>query len=128
MGDLVSDALSHLMNCSIRNKEVCTVKPVNKLLKDILKIFKTRGYVGEYEYIDNKKGGVININLIGKINKIGPIKPRFPCKAINYEKFEKRYLPSAGFGLIIVSTSGGVMTHEEAKKKKLGGRLIAYVY
>jgi len=46
----------------------------------------------------------------------------------NYEKFEKRYLPAKDFGMIIVSTNQGIMTHIEAKEKGLGGRLLAYVY
>jgi small subunit ribosomal protein S8 len=45
-----------------------------------------------------------------------------------YEKFEKRFLPAKGVGVLIVSTIKGIMTHEEAKGKTLGGRLIAYCY
>ncbi|MDZ4226799.1 MAG: 30S ribosomal protein S8, partial [Candidatus Pacearchaeota archaeon] len=60
--------------------------------------------------------------------KCGVVKPRFPVKLDEFEKFEKRYLPAKNFGIIIVSTSNGIMTHIEAKEKKLGGRLIAYIY
>ena len=49
-------------------------------------------------------------------------------KWVNYEKYEKRFLPAKGFGILIVSTPKGLMTHEEARKKKLGGVLIVYVY
>ncbi|MAG78181.1 30S ribosomal protein S8, partial [archaeon] len=58
----------------------------------------------------------------------GVIKPRFSVKIDGYEKFEKRFLLSKDFGLIIVSTSKGIMTHIEAKEKKLGGKLLAFVY
>ena len=44
------------------------------------------------------------------------------------EKFEKRYLPAKGFGLIIVSTSKGLMTHVDAEEKNIGGKMIAYCY
>jgi len=47
---------------------------------------------------------------------------------MEYEKWEKRFLPAFDFGLLIVSTSQGVMTHKEAREKGIGGRLIAYVY
>ncbi len=66
--------------------------------------------------------------LLGKVNKCGAIKPRFSVKKGGFEKFEKRYLPAKNFGMIIVSTSKGLMMHDEAKKKGLGGRLISYVY
>ena len=60
--------------------------------------------------------------------KCGAIKPNFSVKKDGFEKFEKRYLPAKDFGVLIVSTSQGIMTHVEAKEKKLGGKLIAYVY
>jgi len=68
------------------------------------------------------------LNLTGNINKCGAIKPRFPVTIMDYEKFERRYLPAKNFGILMVSTSKGIMTHEEAKKKGLGGVLIAYCY
>ena len=52
---------------------------------------------------------------------------KFPKKA-DFEKFERRYLPAKDMGILIVSTPAGIMTHVEAKKKGLGGRLLAYCY
>ena len=49
-------------------------------------------------------------------------------KKDGFEKFERRYLPAKGFGILIVSTSIGMMTNEEAKIKMIGGKLLAYVY
>ena len=46
----------------------------------------------------------------------------------NYEKYKRRFLPASGFGIMIVSTTKGMMTHRESEKQNLGGRLIAYVY
>jgi small subunit ribosomal protein S8 len=68
--------------------------------------------------------------LQGSIKSINyhAIKPRFPVKLENFEKFEKRYLPAKGFGHMLISTSKGLMLHEQAKEQKVGGRLIAYIY
>ena len=85
-------------------------------------------YIGEYTEVKDTKGDMLKVNLLGNINKCGVIKPRYPTKVGNLEKFEKRYLPAKDFGLIIVSTSKGIMTHLEAKEKELGGKLLAYVY
>ncbi|MHA1369516.1 MAG: 30S ribosomal protein S8, partial [Promethearchaeota archaeon] len=41
---------------------------------------------------------------------------------------EMKYLPSKGFGFLIISTNRGLMTNEEAKEAGIGGRLIAYIY
>jgi small subunit ribosomal protein S8 len=56
------------------------------------------------------------------------VKPRYSVKSDNYEKFEKRYLPAKEFGVLVVSTPKGMMSHNDARKNKLGGRLIAYCY
>jgi len=44
------------------------------------------------------------------------------------EKFEARYLPAQDFGILIITTNRGVMTHSDAKKMGVGGKLLAYVY
>ena len=66
--------------------------------------------------------------LKGNINKCGVIKPRHAVKKDEFEKFEKRYLPAKNFGILIVTTPKGIMTHYEAKELGIGGRLLAYMY
>jgi len=116
------------LNAEKIGKSDCIVQPFSKALKDLLTLMNEKGYLGSFEVIDDGRGKLIKINLIGKVNKCGVVKPRFSVKKDEYEKFEKRYLPAKGFGLLIVSTSKGIMTHDEAKEKKVGGKLIAYVY
>ena len=65
---------------------------------------------------------------MGRINKCGSIKPRFPVKVNDFEDWEKKFLPSRNVGILVVSTSKGVIAHKEAGDKNVGGRLIAYVY
>lgn len=126
--DPLADALSSIINAERVGKKRVVVKPVSKLIKDVVKIMKDSHLIKEFEIIDDKKGKKMIIDLIGKINACGVIKPRFSVRLESYEKFEKRYLPAKDFGIIIVSTPKGVMTHYEAKEKKTGGKLVAYVY
>lgn len=128
MNDTLAAALSNINNAEKVGKNQCTAKPVSKMLKKILDIMKDHNYVGSYEVIEDNKGGIVKINILGAINNCQAIKPRFSVQTTTYEKFEKRYLPAKDFGLLIVSTSKGVMTHHEAKEKKIGGKLLAYVY
>ena len=128
MHDLMNDAIADIKNYSRIGKSECVVQPTSKLLIEVLRIFQQNGYLGEFEVIDDKKGGQAKIHLIKRINDCGIIKPRFPVKYDEFPKWEKRYLPARDFGIIVVSTPQGVMTHKEAKEKKTGGRLIAYVY
>ncbi len=124
----MADALSNINNAENIGKRNCFVRPTSKFVRRIIKLLKKEGYVGEYEYIDNKRGGILKIRLLGKINKTGSVKPRFNAKKDEIEKFEKRYLPAKDFGFLIISTPKGLMTHFEAKQKGLGGKIIAYVY
>ena len=61
-------------------------------------------------------------------NKCGAIRPRYYVKAKDIEKWEKLYLPSRDIGILVISTSKGVMSHREAKQKRVGGSLLAYIY
>ena len=127
LNDPLGNVLSHIHNSEKASKKECTL-PSSKLIIKVLNIMKDNHYIGDIEKIDNGKSGLLNVKLIGSINKCNVIKPRYPFKKNDIEKFEKRYLPSKGFGIIIISTSKGYMTHDEAKQKKIGGRLIAYCY
>lgn len=128
MNDPIANVLSALKTYEKVGKRELLVHPVSNLLKKTLDIMKDEGYVGELEVVSSGRGGVGKLNLLGNINNCGVIKPRFSVAADEFIKFEKRYLPAKGVGIIIVSTSQGVMTHTEAIKKGIGGRLIAYCY
>ncbi len=125
--DILSDVLSAIKNGDVVGSREAMV-PVSKMARDVLRVLQAAGYIGEFELIDDRRGGKMRIALLGNINNGGAIRPRFSVKADGYEKWEQRYLPAAGFGLLIVSTSNGIMTHTDAKSKKLGGKLLAYMY
>ncbi|MBS3163430.1 30S ribosomal protein S8 [Candidatus Woesearchaeota archaeon] len=128
LNDTLGNALSNILNAERRGKQVCVIKPSSKMIKEILKIMHENDYIGSFNVVTDSRGGYIEVNLLGKINKCNVIKPRFSVKHTNFEKFEKRFLPAKGFGIIIISTSKGVMIHTQAEDKKLGGKLLAYCY
>ncbi len=126
--DPLADALSTIKNAEIIGKPECTVRPASKLIGSVLKVMKDKGYIGEFEFVDDGKSGLFKIQLKGKINRCGVIRPRHAVKNTEFEKWEKRFLPARGFGAIILTTPDGVMTHNEARENGLGGQLLAYVY
>jgi small subunit ribosomal protein S8 len=126
--DPLNDAISTIKNAERTGKGECVLKPKSKLLMSVLQIMQAKGYVGELEVSDGIRGGSIRVRLVRQINDCGVIKPRFPVKNSEFARWEKRYLPSQGFGLIVVSTSKGIMSHDDAKEQGLGGRLIVYAY
>ena len=128
LNDPLANVLSVIMNAQARNRRSCTVTPVSALIRKVLSLMNEHGYIGAVSEAKLARGGVLNIELIGTINRCGAIKPRFTVRVRDFEKFEKAYLPAKDFGFIVVSTPQGVMTHVEAKMKSLGGRLVAYFY
>jgi small subunit ribosomal protein S8 len=128
LNDPLANVMSMINNYEKVGKRSCIINPASKIILKTLSIMKDNHYVGDAQALSECRGGTYKINLIGSINKCGVIKPRFSIKTSDFEKFEKRYLPAKGMGIIVVSTSEGLMTHEEAKNKSIGGRLIAYCY
>ncbi len=128
LNDPLANALSVISYSEKTGRKECDIKPVSKVIKKIFDIMKDRRYLGEFKEIDDGKGGFIRVNLLGSINKCGVIKPRFAIKKDEFTKFEKRFLPAKDFGLLIISTPEGIMTHQEAKDKNQGGRLLAFCY
>jgi len=128
LNDPLANLLTALKNAERAGKDELVFKPVNKLMVRVLQIMKEHNYVKDFEIIEDGKGGIVRVFLSKQINNCGAIKPRFPVKHDEFVKWERRFLPAEGFGILIVSTSQGVMTHSEAKKKRIGGKLIAYVY
>jgi small subunit ribosomal protein S8 len=126
--DPLADALSTIKNAETTGKPDCTLRPASKLIGNVLKVMKEKGYIGDFEFIDDGKSGIFKVQLKGKINKCGVIRPRHAVKNTDFEKWEKRYLPAKGFGSIILTTPDGVMTHSEARDNGIGGELLAYVY
>tara|TARA_Y100000310_G_scaffold138289_2_gene137228 strand:+ start:32689 stop:33078 length:390 start_codon:yes stop_codon:yes gene_type:complete len=128
LNDPLANVLNNIVNAQKVGRKTCSAKPASKVIKKVLEIMQDHKYLGATEFVEDKKGCIVLLNLIGSINKCGVIKPRFAVKKDGFEKFEKRYLPAKDFGLLIISTSQGVMTHMEAKEKGIGGRLLSYVY
>jgi small subunit ribosomal protein S8 len=128
MNDPLANVFSNILNCEKIGQHELTIKPSSKFIMQILTLLQEKRYLGECSEIKVAGGNAIGISLIGAINKCGVIKPRYAVKIDNYTKYEKRYLPAKDFGVLIVSTPKGLMTHIEAKEKKLGGRLIGYCY
>jgi len=128
VNDPLADALNVIRTNEIAGKQDCIITPASKLLREVLLIFQKQGYVGDFEFLDNGTSGSFKVKLVGRVNSCGAIKPRYAVRRADWNKWEERYIQSKDFGLLIVSTPKGLMTNQDAKEKKTGGRLIAYVY
>jgi small subunit ribosomal protein S8 len=128
MADLLSNVFNVINVARKNGKRACVVSPVSQFLIKLLEIIRDNGYIKKYEIINDSRGGFVKIELSEDLNKCKAIRPRLPINSKEITKYEKRFLPSLGFGIIILSTNKGLMTNKEAKQTHTGGTLIAYVY
>ena len=126
--DTLTNGLITIINNETRNKRECIISPASKLLGRVLRIMQLNGYLGEFEFIDDGRLGKFKVQLLGRVNKCGAVKPRFAVKVGEFEDWEKKFLPSRDVGIMVVSTSKGVIAHKDAQEKNVGGRLLAFVY
>jgi small subunit ribosomal protein S8 len=120
--------MSTLKNAADTGKSTCILEPASKLVGEMLRIMQEYNYVTSFEYLEDGRGGQLKVQLSGNINRCGAISPRYSCKLHELEYWEMRYLPSKSIGILVISTSKGVMTHDQARKLGIGGELLGYVY
>jgi small subunit ribosomal protein S8 len=123
-----ADGMCTLKNAGDTGKSECTIEPASKLLGAMLRIMQESGYIKSFEFVEDGRGGQLVVHLTGKINNCGAISPRFSVQLEEMEYWEKRYLPGKNFGILMLSTSHGVLSHEQARKEGIGGELLGYVY
>jgi small subunit ribosomal protein S8 len=126
--DLLNDALATIKNAEGSGKPAVTLRPASKLVARVLRVMQEHGYVGEFSYQEDGRGGAYEVLLSGNVNDCGVIKPRFAVKRTDMQKYESRFLPAQDFGVLILTTNQGVLTHSQAKEAGIGGRLLAYCY
>ena len=128
MNDTLAAALNNILNAERVGKTSVYVRPNSRITRKVFEIMKDHRYIGDYSLTEDGRGGILTVQLIGGVNKCGAIKPRFSVTKKEFTKFEKRFLPSKDFGILIISTPVGIMTTVQAKEKGIGGKLLAYVY
>ncbi len=126
--DTLNDAMAVIKNAEQVGKGECVVRPSSKLIGRVLKVMQESGYISQFELVEDGRNRMFRVALSGHINNCGVIRPRYAVKVADLERYEARYLPAQDFGVLILTTTKGVLTHMEAKKDGVGGKLLAFVY
>lgn len=129
VSDPIADMLTRIRNANqLRYVEV--EMPTSKMKEEIARILKEEGYISDFKVVEAEKQNNLVLNL--KYNKkervITGLKRISKPGLRVYAKWAD--IPSVlnGLGIAIVSTSEGVMTGRDAKNKKLGGEVLAYIW
>ncbi|CAF0801758.1 unnamed protein product [Didymodactylos carnosus] len=124
----LADALKSINNAEKRHKRQVLIRPCSKVIVKFLTVMMKHGYIGEFEIVDDHRAGKIVVNLNGRLNKCGVISPRFDCTLREIETWTKNLLPSRQFGFIVLTTSHGILDHEEARRKHTGGKVLGFFF
>jgi len=122
--DIIADALNEIMNAKKAGKDEIVVAKHSKLLLSLLELGKKNNYIENFKVEDGK----LVIKISEKLNECKAIKPRYNVQIKQIDSKIRRFLPSRGFGILVLSTSKGLLTHAEADEQGIGGQLLAYFY
>jgi len=125
---VLNDCLNAINNAEKAGKRQVLIRPSSKVIVKFLHVMQKNGYIGEFEEVDDHRSGKIVVQLNGRINKTGCISPRYNVKLNELEKWVAKLLPSRQFGHIVLTTSAGIMDHEEARRKHVAGKIIGFFY
>ncbi|KAK4696482.1 small subunit ribosomal protein S15Ae, partial [Lecanoromycetidae sp. Uapishka_2] len=125
---VLNDALNAINNAEKSGKRQVLIRPSSKVIVKFLHCMQKHGYIGEFEEVDDHRSGKIVIQLNGRLNKTGVISPRYNVRIADFEKWVVKLLPSRQFGYIVLTTSSGIMDHEEARRKHVAGKILGFFY
>jgi small subunit ribosomal protein S15Ae len=102
---VLNDCLRAIVNAERLGKRQVIVRPSSKVIIKFLQTMMAKGYIGEFEIVDDHRGNKIVIELLGRINKCGVVTPRFDVALTDLERWIGTLLPSRQFGYLVLTTS-----------------------
>ena len=131
MSDPIADMLTRIRNANTAKHDTVNI-PSSRMKLSIAEILKNEGDIRDYELVPNGKFQDIKISLKYGANKnekiIGGIKKISKPGLRVYAGKENMPRVLGGLGIAIVSTNQGVMTDREARKRGVGGEVLAFVW
>lgn len=128
--DNIADMLTKIRN-ALKAQHESVMVPLSKLKLEIIKIMKNEGFIRNFKVLDGKSFKNIRIFLkydeyeepvISKLKRMS--KPSLRI----YKKHDEIPRILNGLGIVIISTSKGILTGKKAKEEKVGGEVLCYLY
>ncbi|XP_057438980.1 40S ribosomal protein S15a-5-like [Lotus japonicus] len=125
---ILNDALRTMVNAEKRGKAAVELSHISTVISSFLQIMKNRGYVKNFQVYDPHRVGRITVELQGRINDCKALTYRQDLKARDIEAYRLNTLPTNQWGYVVISTPDGVLDHEEAIRKNVGGQVLGYFH
>jgi len=130
MSDPIADMLTRVRNANMVRHEKIEL-PASNIKKQIAEILKSEGFIKNVEFVEDDKQGVLRLFLkYGQNNErvITGLKRISKPGLRVYAKADEVPKVLNGLGIALVSTSEGIVTDREARKRNVGGEVLAYVW
>ena len=129
MTDPIADMLTRIRNANQMRKETVVI-PTSKVKSSILEVLKNEGYIAGYSVsADVKSETTITLKYTDDNQRVIKGLKRISKPSLHvYSKAEDLPKVLNGLGIAIISTSQGIMSDKEARKLKIGGEVLAYVW
>ncbi len=128
--DQVSDMLTRIRNAALARQDHALI-PASKLKLEVAKILKAQGYIQKYDLVDDKRHGQIRVHLRYVQNREPVIAGLRRISRPGVRIYvDKDHIPRVlgGLGVAVLSTSQGVLTDREARRRGVGGEVLCYVW
>ena len=128
--DPIADMITRIRNAQLRKSNKVSI-PNSKFRAKILDVLKEEGYISDYKFLTDKKNkGSLLVDLkysnglpvIKEISRVSKPGRRIYTRAESLPKIKN------GLGIVIVSTSMGIMSDNDARSKNIGGEIICRVF
>ncbi|CAB4277940.1 unnamed protein product [Prunus armeniaca] len=120
---ILNNALRTIVNAERRGKATVELQPISTVMSSFLKIMKNRGYIKDFQVFDPHRVGKITVQLQGRVNDCRALTYRQDVKAKDIEEYKMQKLPTRQWGYVVITTPEGVLDHEEAVKRNVGGQI-----
>ena len=130
MTDPIADMLTRIRNASKAGHEKVDI-PRSNMKEEIARILKREGYVSDFKSIENRLQGILRLHLKYAENRqpvLSGLKRVSKPGLRVYVGYGDLPRVLGGLGEALISTSKGLMTDSEARKGKLGGEVICYIW
>nr|YP_009863259.1 ribosomal protein S8 [Bougainvillea peruviana]YP_010126550.1 ribosomal protein S8 [Bougainvillea praecox]YP_010126636.1 ribosomal protein S8 [Bougainvillea pachyphylla]YP_010445536.1 ribosomal protein S8 [Bougainvillea modesta]YP_010445622.1 ribosomal protein S8 [Bougainvillea berberidifolia]YP_010445708.1 ribosomal protein S8 [Bougainvillea stipitata]YP_010445794.1 ribosomal protein S8 [Bougainvillea spinosa]YP_010445880.1 ribosomal protein S8 [Bougainvillea infesta]YP_010445966.1 ribos len=131
--DTIADIITSIRNADMNRRETVRIASTN-ITENIVKILLREGFIENARKHQEKKKDFLVLTLRHRRNRKGPYKNTLNLKRVSrpglriYSNYQRIPRILGGMGIVILSTSRGIMTDREARLEGIGGEILCYIW